>query len=140
MLSKTSTKEILEAYGKLPKEITDLFWSDDISVRLQKIEKSFHLAEAQGDQLTEILSLVLLGFLPPCSMLNVIQKELSLDDLSAKKINDEFFRSIIFPFQEILRKIYSEEDFKIYQNETLAEKIERERRGGINDSYREPIE
>ncbi len=140
MLNKTSTKEILEAYSKLPKKITDLFWSEDISTRLQKIEKTFDLTEHQGDILTEIIAHVFLGLLPPCSMRESLQKELSVDNLIANKITEEAFRSLIFPFQEELKEVYTDEDFKIFKNETLAEKIERERKGGVSDSYREPIE
>ncbi len=140
MLIQRTTKEILEAYGKLPKKITDLFWSDDVSVRLQKIEKSFNLTKEQGDQLTEIMSLLFLGFLPPYSISKEIEKRFSLDEFSSKKITEDFFRMIVFPLQGALTEIYAVEDFKMHKDETIKEKLEREKRGGINDGYREPID
>ncbi len=140
MLERKPIEEILDIYETLPKKITDLFWSDDVANRIKKIESSFGLTEKQGDALTGITAYLLLGILSPLSLEKTIKGELNLEENIAEKITDDYFRLLVFPLKPLLRHLYEENEFKRREGETPSEKEERERRGGVNDTYREPIE
>ncbi len=140
MLKKYTTSEYLKLYANLPENITTLFWDDDISKRIIKIESLFDLKEEQGVALTEITAQVFLGILPPVKLEKAIVEDLRLDETTGKKVTNEFFRTLVFPIKPLLKELYEDDDFRRSEGETSSEKEERERKGGVNDTYREPVE
>jgi hypothetical protein len=139
MIKKLSATEWLELYKKLPRKNQLLLWEDDMASRIKKIEERFKLTKKQGDSLTEMIAYILLGALPPLEIKKAIVNEFLVEEEFAQKISDEIFRSIIFPSKPLLKEIYEEKHFKIEDGETEEEKEEREKKGGLSDTYREPI-
>ena len=140
MLKKYTTSEYLKLYTGLPENVTTLFWDDDISKRIIKIESLFDLKEEQVELLTEITAQVFLGILPPVKLEKAIVDGLGLDETTGKKVTDEFFRTLVFPIKPVLKELYEDDDFRRSEEETPEQKEKREKTGGVGDAYREPIE
>jgi hypothetical protein len=140
MLQKYTIEEYSTLYDSLSEKNRELFWNNDISSRIRKIEEDFTLTEKQGDAITLITAHLFLGILPPIKLEKVIRDELKINDSTSEKITDTFFRTLVFPVQLSLKNLYEDSDFRRTDKETPLQRAEREKANNINDLYREPIE
>ncbi|MDI6591505.1 MAG: hypothetical protein QME61_00985 [Patescibacteria group bacterium] len=133
MVEKYTREQFWKLYEKLPPELKEAVFSEEIA------ENIWNICERnEVDEISEVaryVGRVLMGILPPDEFQTTLEKEIKLKKEKAKKITQEINRFIFYPLRPYLEKIYKIEIAPPVKMEVapLKEKPKR-------DIYREPIE
>jgi hypothetical protein len=128
MIPKIPAEKFWKLYKTLPQELQEALFSEKTGEEVLDICQRYGVLE-RGEEILDVVGLVLLGLLPPEDFKIALEKDLKISPSVAEGINREVFRFVFFPVKLSLEKIY---------------KIEIEEEGAgkkkIEDIYREPIE
>jgi len=139
MFKKYKADEYWKLYEDLPQKVKEVFWEEDMGKRLEKISERFSLEEKEKETLLELVVHLFLGVFPPSHIAQIIEKEIPLSGDGCEKLTTEFIRFIVYPSQNILRELYSEEEFNKIGVKKGFQEEKTEEKGPFEDSYREPI-
>ena len=103
-------EEFLERIKKLPPDLTDAIFSEDIAETMLSIGKKYGLLIDKIGRLSEAVNDVILGVLHPKEFISTIEKTLSIDRETARKIAQEVNTEIFAKIRESLRKVHKIED------------------------------
>jgi len=143
MPEKLSSDQIWKLYEKLPKELQDVFFTQETG------DITYEICEKNGvlDKFSEIVdnvSYVLLGVLPPDEFQKTLEKEVKLKPDVAKKVSREINRYIFFPVKSSLEMLYRIEIAPPARpappSPEVPPKAPPEEKPKKPDIYREPIE
>lgn len=103
-------EEFLERIKKLPPDLTDAIFSEDIAETLLSIGKKYNLLLDKVGKLSEATNDVILGVLHPKEYIAELERNLGIDRETAKKIAQEVNTEIFAKIRESLRKVHKIED------------------------------
>ena len=106
MPEKISKQKFWELYRKLPTELQDALFDDDLWNNVAEICSRYQ-ANDSHDLISDGLFNVLLGILPPNIFINGLANELKTDKTTTSRIIHEINRFILFPVKEALEDIYN---------------------------------
>lgn len=140
MFKKITSEKFWELYKTLPQELKEALSAPKTGEEIFDICKRNEIVEKVGE-ISDCVSQVLIGLLPPDEFLQVLEKELKIEPEIAKKVNQEIFRFLFFPIKASLENLYKKELITIAQPSKIVpppeEKPPEKPKGDI---YREPIE
>ncbi len=136
MNKNISPEEVWKLYQKLPQELKDVVFEEDVGNTIRKI-CSRHNLEDEFKELMKLTTEVLLGLLPPQEFKKEATRRLSTKNSSIDKVCQEVARFVFFPIKEGLASLYNLE-LKVDQKKSDAEKDSS--KNNKSDDYRESIE
>ncbi len=143
---KYTSEQFWKLYENLPQELKDAFFAEETGDNIFEICKRNDATEEQGD-ITDYVSRVLVGILPPEDLQKELEKEVGLKKEVAKKVAQEINRYIFYPVKPALEELYKIEiappakPTKITPPpEATAPPEEEPPAPPTKDVYREPIE
>ncbi|KPJ73708.1 hypothetical protein AMJ48_00745 [Parcubacteria bacterium DG_74_1] len=153
-MPKEYTKEDLwKLYKLLPKELREVILSAETASSIRSVCAKNEINEKKIPSIAELVGEVLLGILPPDDFQGALEKDLDLEEKTAKKVALEIFRFIFYPVKTSLEKLYKTEVKPPAKpstsspatgplKEVFSKELSQERKpeGTERDLYREPIE
>lgn len=133
MIESLPKKKFWELYNKLPKELQDGLFSDEVGENTEDICRRHGILN-QLDFISNGVADVLLGVLPPNEFLESLEKKLGADPAMAKKVLHEVNRFIFFPVKASLELVYNLQMTPLAGNAAPAKKTARP------GAYQEPLE
>jgi hypothetical protein len=133
MEEEFSKEELWKIYEKLPKDLKEAIFSEDTADAIWNICKLCNINRVSV--VAKRVGNVLMGLLPPEKLKETLQKELKLDNSTAKKL-DVYIQHYVFnPVIDDLMALYHPEKL-----EKIEEEIEARQEKRSKDVYREPVE
>jgi hypothetical protein len=133
---KITKNEYLEIYKKLPKEVKDLFWSEEVVLVIKKLEQRYNI---RGNAIPVIVGFVLLGLVPLSDISKTIRIKTRISEEDAENLADDIKRHILKPVKHFLETEY-EEEFLLQEKEEDDEEIKTALKKAKTDPYKEPVE
>jgi hypothetical protein len=133
MIENLPKKRFWELYKKLPAELQDALFSDELGENVLEICERYGAAGQLGlvqDGVTEVL----LGVLPPNEFLEELEKKLTVEKPLVKKIVHELNRFVFFPVKAELENVYN------LQLTPIAGKDSPSPNASVKSAYQEPIQ
>lgn len=162
MIKEYSKEELWKIYKKLPQELKEAIFAEETA---ESVYNACEKSGVEDDRISEIARYtgrVLMGILPPESFQEAIEKNLKINEETAKKTKDEIYRFVFYPVKPALEQLYKTEVFSpagsatvepsyrpikenLISEETekeapLKTSQEQEKEERNPDTYREPIE
>ena len=107
-MPKEYTKEELwKLYEKLSQELKEAIFAESTADNIWSVCEKNEIEEVS--KVAKYAGHVLLGILPPDEFQGALEKELSLDEETAKKANREIFRFVFYPVKAALEELYKTE-------------------------------
>jgi hypothetical protein len=132
---KEAKNEYLEIYKKLPEQVRDLFWSEEVALIIKKLEQRYGIKRSAVPVIT---GFVLLGLIPLSNLPKVIRIKARISEEEAEDLADDIKRHILLPVKSFLEKEY-EEKLIIKEKKEGDEEIEVALNRSKKDPYKEPI-
>lgn len=132
---KEAKNEYLEIYKKLPEQVRDLFWSEEVALIIKKLEQRYGIKKSAVPVIT---GFVLLGLIPLSNLPKVIRIKARISEEEAEDLADDIKRHILLPVKSFLEKEY-EEKLIIKEKKEGDEEIEVALNRSKKDPYKEPI-
>lgn len=132
MIEKLPTKKFWELYKKLPPELQDTLFSDEVGENIVEICARHEVSETL-DFIIDGVSDVFLGVLPPNEFLDNLKKELKTEPAMTRRIIHEINRFIFFPVKGSLENIYD------LQMTPIAGAVNPAQKNIQKSAYQEPI-
>lgn len=127
--------EYLEIYKKLPEQVRDLFWSEEVVLIIKKLEQRYNI---KGNAIPVIVGFVLLGLIPLSDIPKTIRIKTRISEKEAENLADDIKRHILLPVKSFLEEEY-EEKLIIKEKKENDEEIEVALNRSKKDPYKEPI-
>ncbi len=127
--------EYLEIYKKLPEQVRDLFWSEEVVLIIKKLEQRYNI---KGNAIPVIVGFVLLGLIPLSDIPKTIRIKTRISEKEAENLADDIKRHILLPVKSFLEEEY-EEKLIIKEKKENDKEIEVALNRAKNDPYKEPI-
>jgi len=105
MPQKYTSKQFWKLYEKLPQELRDAVFSQEVGNDIFEICSRYNLLNSHEDMINYV-GQVLIGLLPPEEFEDTIEVALRLKKSKAKKISQEIYRYVFYPVKENLEKLY----------------------------------
>jgi hypothetical protein len=106
MPDKISKQKFWDLYHKLPVELQDALFDDELWENVVELCNRYQ-ANEDLDLMSDGLKDVLLGILPPNDYIDGLAKNLKTDKTTANRIIHEINRFILFPVKEALEEVYN---------------------------------
>lgn len=106
MIEHLPKKKFWELYNKLPVELQDALFSEEMGDNVIEICERYG-ALSSLDFVMDGVTDVMLGVLPPNEFLDSLEKNLKLDAAAARKMAHELNRFVFFPVKAPLEQIYN---------------------------------
>jgi hypothetical protein len=132
---KEAKNEYLEIYKKLPEQVRDLFWSEEVALIIKKLEQRYGIKKSAVPVIT---GFVLLGLIPLSNLPKVIRIKARISEEEAEDLADDIKRHILLPVKSFLEEEY-EEKLIIKEKKENDEEIEVALNRSKKDPYKEPI-
>lgn len=97
-----SKEEYWELYQKLPAELRELMFSENVANRIGDIKKRYGIAP-NNTFLSEIVGKIILGLIPPADLKQHLSREGDIRPEVSEKITREVNRFILFPVKNLLQ-------------------------------------
>ncbi len=126
---KHTIEQLKKAEDSLPKDIKEAISSTDFIYTVQDISKKYNLHIDKMGELSDEISLVMLGFTHPADFTKNIKNRLSVDENTAHEITKEVNEKIFKPIKESLMEIHKKKDSSIAEqmgNEVVEQNNEEE--------------
>ena len=107
MLKEYAREELRDLYRKLPEDIKESMSSESVTNTIYNICERNKVEDAS--KVIEIISLVMLGVLPPENLLKTFHEELNLSVEVSEKISQEVSRFVFYSVKDSLSAIYGKE-------------------------------
>ncbi len=155
-----TSEQFWKLYAKLPQELKDSLFAEETGEAILDVCTKNEIDDNLR-QVVELVGEVLVGLLPIEDFQEVLEKELGVDENTARKVNHEITRFVFYPVKESLASLYNvkpSSDTNIEPTteprpkpellddenvDSAKEKIKRdfyEEESNSSDTYREPIE
>lgn len=105
MAKKYTSEQFWKLYKKLPQELKDALFDEETGNNIYEICKRNEIAENLGE-VVEYVGQVLVGVLPPDEFQETLEKELKIEEDTAKKVVREINRFIFYPVKPLLEELY----------------------------------
>ena len=153
MPKQYTQEELWKLYDKLPEELKSALSGADTANHIWDICERYEIDEVS--KVAKLVGNVLLGVLVPEDFQEKLEKELKIDQETAKKLTQEINRFIFYPVRPVLenlhklqvtpeQKVIREEPTVGVEEETISERgsirEEKPSTPSQHDTYREPIE
>lgn len=130
-MAKYTRENIFEMYNILPKKIKEKMSSEETTDYINKIATDHNLNEDQESSLSEYIGYTMIGILPQDKFAKTIEKDLRLDNNTAKAVYQEINKFIFSPIKNLLQEVYSPSLNKKENNKKVEKETE------INDIVEE---
>jgi len=138
MQDKINSENFWELYEKLPEKIQNILFDESVGLNLDKICRRHHIEE-KFDELMNLITQSLMGFLPVDMIEDAIIRKVGLKKEVAEEINRELNGFVFIRVKDELNKLYGET--MIVSEAEKKIKSEVEKKDVITqDAYREKIE
>ena len=107
MPKEYSQEELWSLYDKIPEELKEALFSDNVATAIHNICERNEIENTL--RLTKLIGFVLLGILPPEKFQMTIHEELNLSVEVSEKVSQEISRFIFYPVKDDLSAIYGKE-------------------------------
>jgi ATP-dependent RNA circularization protein (DNA/RNA ligase family) len=136
MIKEYSTEQSWEMFEKLPEDLKEAVFSSGTAENIWDVCEKYDIDNVS--LAAKIVGQVLMGFLAPNELQEVLTAELQINHEAAKEITREIGRIILYPVKASLQKIYGENNTP----SESREKIETETipKSSGPDDYRESVE
>jgi len=131
MPDKISKQKFWDLYHKLPVELQDALFDDELWENVVELCNRYQVNE-DLDLISDGLKDVLLGILPPNEYIDNLAKNLKTDKTTTSRIIHEINRFILFPVKEALEEVYNLEMTPLAGTPSPN--------ASIKSAYQEPIE
>ncbi|MDO8493315.1 MAG: hypothetical protein Q7S19_02110 [bacterium] len=99
-----SKEELNEAYKKLPPELKEIFFSEDITEPINNIGRKYKLHIDQIGELDSETGFVLLGLTQPTDFVSNLTTRLGLDRITASQIASDINDQVFLKVRELLKQ------------------------------------
>jgi hypothetical protein len=106
MLEKISKQKFWELYHKLPAELQEALFDDELWESVIELCDRYQTRESL-DLIADGLADVLLGVLPPNTYTDNLTQNLKTDKATTSRMVHEINRFILFPVKEALEEVYN---------------------------------
>ncbi|MDP3093850.1 MAG: hypothetical protein Q8N16_03735 [bacterium] len=138
MIKKYTREQIMKLYSQLPEDIKQAIDSEENLNALEQIFDNNKIFDERATKISALVRDVLYGLLPPGEFLPSLEKEVTLEEETAKTISQEINRFIFAPIKRSLASLHKTD---AGAGEEATEKTETVPKPPAKpDAYREPIE
>lgn len=107
---KLTADQIQTAYRKLPQDIRDAYFSEDVTEKIEALGQKHRLHIDQLGELSNQISLILLGLAKPGDFKMAVMNQLKIDQTTTDNLTTDINNQIFLPIRESLQKLSSSPD------------------------------
>lgn len=105
-LHRPTIKQLSQRYKRLPEEVIDALYSEELSELLSTLQDNYSLSDAQRGFVAIVTGRTMMGLFPLKDFVRNIQKYAEIDTATAKEIASEINEQIFQPIREELMAVH----------------------------------
>lgn len=109
-MPKYTQEQLREKYNKLPEELKDAIFSEDVARAIRNISQKYKLPIDKTGELASEVGDVFLGITHPRDFTGNLAQRLRTDQLTTRNIAEDVNKEIFSPVRESLKKLHSEKE------------------------------